>query len=227
MVGRPYELGAHVDRLAAVLCAFFPGEEGAVAVSDVLAGRVNPSGRLPVSFPGGRANQPATYLGAPLTRLTQVSSVDPSPLFPFGHGLSYHPVTWVSVDAGSAAWPTDGSAALTVRLRNTAESVAREVVQVYLHDPVAEVARPVQQLVAAAAVELQPQSERTVKIAVPADLTSYTGRDGSRRVDPGHVELRVGRSSGDLVQVLPFELTGPARLVGRDRELFAGVELGD
>jgi beta-glucosidase len=219
MVGRPYDLSPHVDRLAAAVCAFFPGEEGAVAVSDVLAGRVDPSGRLPVNFPGGSANQPATYLGAPLTRLSQVSSVDPSPLFPFGHGLSYSPVTWVGVEADSATWPSDGTAELTVRLRNDAESGAREVVQVYLHDPVAEVARPVQQLIAATRIDLTPGQTRTAQITLHADLTSYTGRSGRRQVDPGQVDLLVGASSADIRATLHCTLTGPPRHPGLDRSL--------
>ena len=68
LVGRPYELSRQVDRLAAVVCGFFPGEEGATALADVLSGRVNPSGRLPVSFPAAGANQPGTYLAAALGR---------------------------------------------------------------------------------------------------------------------------------------------------------------
>ena len=94
LAGRPYDLSRQVDRLAAAVCGFYPGEEGAPALADVLSGRVNPSGRLPVSFPGAGSTQPGTYLAAPLGQRSQVSTVDPTPLFPFGHGLSYAPVTW-------------------------------------------------------------------------------------------------------------------------------------
>ena len=107
--GRPYELARQVDRLAAVVCGFYPGEEGAAALADVLSGRANPSGRLPVSFPAQDSAQPATYLAAPLGQRSDVSTIDPTPLFPFGHGLSYAPATWVSVRSCSPArWPTDG-----------------------------------------------------------------------------------------------------------------------
>jgi beta-glucosidase len=193
----------------------------------VLAGRSDPSGRLPVSFPGATANQPATYLGAGLTRASQVSSVDPSPLFPFGHGLSYFPVRWGEVQAASSRWATDGTVELTVGLGNDADTAAREVVQVYVHDPVAEVARPVQQLVAVAAVEVPAGEQRSVRLRLHADLCSYTGRDGTRRVDPGDVELRVGRSSEDVVARIPLTMTGPVRRVGADRELFASAVIGD
>ena len=104
-------------------------------------------------------------------------------------------------------------------LRNDAAIPATEVVQVYLHDPVAEVARPVQQLIAAARVELVPGQARTAVIELHADLTSYTGRSGRRQVDPGDVELRVGASSADIRAAIPVTLTGPLQEVGFDRVL--------
>ncbi|RBY87593.1 glycoside hydrolase family 3 N-terminal domain-containing protein [Blastococcus sp. TF02A-30] len=220
LVGRPYELSRQVDRLAAVVCGFFPGEEGGPAIADVLSGRVSPSGRLPVSFPRAGSSQPATYLAAPLGGRTDVSTVDPTPLFPFGHGLGYGAATWTGVRALSApAWATDGSAEIEVAVRNDTDRELTEVVQVYLHDPVAEVVRPVQRLVAAQRVDLAPGAAATVRFDLHADLTSFPGRDGARIVEPGDVELRVGASSADVRQVLPFTLTGARRTVGVDRRL--------
>jgi beta-xylosidase len=209
-----------------VVCGFFPGEEGAAAVADVLSGRVNPSGRLPVSFPAEGASQPATYLVPHLGERNAVSSVDPTPVFPFGHGLSYAPATWLGVTRRSPErWPTDGSCQLAVPMRNDAPILATEVVQVYLHDPVAEVARPLQQLIAAARVELPPGASRTVLIDLHADLTAYTGRSGRRQVDPGEVELRIGASSADIRETLRCTLTGPCREVGFDRVLDPAITL--
>ena len=220
LVGRPYELGRQVDRLPAVVCGFFPGEDGAAALADVLAGRVNPSGRLPVSFPGAGANQPATYLAPRLAGRTEVSNVDPSPVFAFGHGLSYASATWVDVRLRtSASWRTDGRCELAVTVRNDTDRPVSEVVQVYLHDPVAEVARPVRQLVAAARVELAPGVTRTAVFGLHADLTSYTGRAGRRIVDVGDVEVLVGASSVDLRGTLRLCMTGARREVGADRVL--------
>ncbi len=219
LVGRPYELSRQVSRLAAVVCGFFPGEEGAPALAGVISGRVNPSGRLPVNFPAAGASQPSTYLAAPLAARSSTSTVDPTPLFPFGHGLSYAPVTWHSVSASPGPWPTDSTCTVRVELRNDAGTAASEVVQVYLHDPVAEVARPVQQLIAAARVDLDPGQATTVTFDLHADLASYTGRDGCRIVEPGDVELRVGASSADIRATLPCPLVGSRREVGFDRVL--------
>jgi beta-glucosidase len=226
LTGRPYELSRQAARLAAAVCGFFPGQEGGPALADVLSGRVNPSGRLPVSFPAVGATQPGSYLAPGPGQRSDVSAVDPTPLFPFGHGLSYAPATWLgAVRRSPRAWPTDGYCQVSLTLRNDADLPAAEVVQVYLHDPVAEVARPVQQLIAAARVDLAPGQARTVVIDLHADLTSYTGRSGRRLVEPGEAELRVGASSADIRAVLPVTLTGPRRAAGYDRVLYPVVTL--
>ncbi|MFB9240025.1 beta-glucosidase [Plantactinospora siamensis] len=220
LAGRPYELGRQVDRLAAAVCGFFPGEEGGPALADVLAGRIDPAGRLPVGFPGTPASQPGSYLGPRLAGPSDVSAVDPTALFPFGHGLSYARATWGDARRESGqAWPTDGTCELSVTLHNQGAAETSEVVQVYLHQPVAEVARPRQLLVAAPRVDLAPGECREVRVTLHADLTSYTGRAGRRLVDTGDVELWVGRSSTDIEARLPYTLTGPRRYVGPDRVL--------
>ena len=135
-------------------------------------------------------------------------------------------VTWVSVRSCSPPqWLTDGCCQFAVTLRNGAHVPAAEVIQLYLHDPVAEVARPVQQLIATAKVDLPPGSSRTVQFTVPADLTCYTGPAGHRQVDPGQVELRVGRSSTDVETTLRYTLTGQRREVGFGRALHPDITL--
>ncbi len=220
LVGRPYDLSRQADRLAGLVCGFFPGEEGAQAIADVLTGRVNPSGRLPVSFPGAGSTQPSTYLAPVLGRRSDVSVVDPTPLFAFGHGLSYAGATWgeVVVPTGPR-WETDGSCEVSVELANDSEREVSEVVQVYLHDVTASVVRPVLQLIGAVRVDLAVGERVQVRLALHADQTSFTGRDRVRIVEPGAVELHVGASSADIRAILPLDLAGPSREVGPDRVL--------
>jgi beta-glucosidase len=226
LVGRPYDLSRQADRLAALVCGFFPGEEGARAIADVLAGRVNPSGRLPVSFPGSASTQPSTYLGSALAQRSEVTVVDPTPLFPFGHGLSYAAATWGQVSVATGPhWDTDGICEVVVELADHADRAVSEVVQIYLHDPIASVVQPVQRLVGAARVDLDAGEQARVRVALHADLTSFTGRDLVRVVEPGAVELRVGASSADIRAVLPVELVGATREVGVDRVLEPAVAI--
>ena len=226
LVGRPYDISRQIGRLAAVVCGFFPGEEGGPAVAGVLTGVVNPSGRLPVGFPGAGAPQPSSYLASPLAGRNEVSNVDPTALFPFGHGLSYAPPVWADAVCGSGtAWATDGTCQVSVALTNPHERDSTDVVQIYVHHPTAEVTLPVQRLVAAARVDVPAGQTRTVTFTLHADLTSYTGRAGDRIVDAGDVELRIASSSAATRSNLALRLTGPRRVVGYDRVLHPVIEL--
>ncbi|MFE0850949.1 glycoside hydrolase family 3 N-terminal domain-containing protein [Streptomyces rochei] len=221
LAGRPYALGRAVAESAAIVQSFFPGVEGTAALAGVLSGRTNPSGRLPVSVPRGAGAQPTTYLGARLAHASEVSNIDPTPAFGFGHGLGYTTFAWsdLAVDADRAA--TDGEFSLALTVRNTGERSGTEVVQLYLHDPVASVVQPVQRLIGYTRVPLEPGQERRLRVTVPADVASFTGRDGHRIVEPGELELRFAASSTDARLTASVTLTGPARRVDHTRRLHA------
>ncbi|WP_425827428.1 glycoside hydrolase family 3 N-terminal domain-containing protein [Streptomyces fractus] len=217
--GRPYALGRWADRAAAVVQAFFPGQEGGAAVAGVLSGRVDPSGRLPIGVPRGDGGQPAPYLAPPLGRLGGPSNVDPTALYPFGHGLSYTTFAWDAPQCDTPEFGTDGEVSLRLTVRNTGERPGTEVVQLYLHDPVGTVARPEARLVGYARVPLDPGARAEVHATFPADLAAYTGADGRRVVEPGALELRVAASSEHVHHTVPLTLMGPVREVGHDRRM--------
>ncbi|WP_179199496.1 glycoside hydrolase family 3 C-terminal domain-containing protein, partial [Streptomyces viridochromogenes] len=129
LAGRPYALGRAVAESAAIVQSFFPGEEGTRAIAGVLSGRTNPSGRLPVSVPRGAGAQPSTYLGARLAQASEVSNIDPTPAFGFGHGLSYTTFAWGDLEVGTGQAPTDGEFTLALTVRNTGDRAGTEVVQ--------------------------------------------------------------------------------------------------
>jgi beta-xylosidase len=225
LAGRPYALGRAVTDAAAIVEAFFAGEEGAPAIAGVLSGRVNPSGRLPVSVPATPGTQPTSYLAAPLARATEVSNIDPTAAFPFGHGLSYSVFEWESFAGDDDEIGVDGEATVRLRLRNAGDRAGTEVVQLYLHDPVASVVRPVQRLIGFARVDLAAGERAEVRFTVPADLASFTSRSGERIVEPGELVLGAGRSSADLPFAHTVRLTGAPRAVDQTRRLHPVVEV--
>ncbi|MFI7500415.1 glycoside hydrolase family 3 N-terminal domain-containing protein [Streptomyces sp. NPDC049687] len=220
LTGRPYALGRWHGRLGAVVQAFFPGEEGGPAVTGVLSGRVNPSGRLPVSVPRVPGGQPWTYLQPPLGLAGGVSSLDPTPLYPFGHGRTYTTFAWEDFTCGpDPEIGTDGSYDVSVTVRNTGDRAGAEVVQLYLHDPVASVTRPDVRLIGYQRLELAAGESARVTFAFHADLSAFTDRSGRRVVEPGALELRLGTSSAEVREVARLRLTGAVREVGAGRRL--------
>ncbi len=221
LAGRPYALGDAPERAGAIVEAFFLGEEGTPALAGALSGRVNPGGRLPVSVPATPGAQPSSYLAAPLARRSSVSSIDPTPAYWFGHGLSYSTFAWTDLGVSGKLF----SQTVDVRLEvaNTSDRDGSDVVQLYLHDPVASVVRPVQRLISYARVDLPAGGSATVTFRVPAELASFTGRDGRRIVEPGTLVLGVARSAGDIVFEHTIELTGETREVDHTRPLHADV----
>ncbi|MFE3525582.1 glycoside hydrolase family 3 N-terminal domain-containing protein [Streptomyces sp. NPDC059161] len=223
--GRPYALGRWAARAAAVVQAFFPGQEGGPAVAGVLSGRVEPSGRLPISVPRSPGGQPAPYLAPPLARHGFPSTVDPTPLYPFGHGLSYTAFSWGQPHCDAPEFATDAEASIRLTVRNTGDRPGTEVVQLYLHDPVGTVARPEVRLVGYARVPLDAGASAEVRATFPADLAAYTGADGRRVVEPGALELRVAASSAHVHHTVPLTLTGPIREVGHTRRMRCEVRV--
>ncbi|WP_199443733.1 glycoside hydrolase family 3 N-terminal domain-containing protein [Umezawaea beigongshangensis] len=217
ITGRPYAIGDLADAAAATVQTFFPGQLGARAVADVLTGAVAPSGRLPVGVPADPSGQPGTYLSAPLGQRSEVSTVDPTAAFPFGHGLGYDTFTWSEPVVSEEVWSTDGEVALELDVHNPGSRPGADVVQLYLHDPVAQVTRPVVRLIGFARVPLEPGATARVAFRVPADATSFTGLAGTRIVEPGAVQLRVSRSSADVHATVDLELVGRLREVGHTR----------
>jgi beta-xylosidase len=217
--GRPYALGRFADRVAAVVQVFFPGEAGAAALADVLTGEVNPSGRLPVSIPATPGGNPGTYLTAPLGAASEVSSLDPTALFPFGHGLSYTSFAYSDLAISAEDVATDGSVEISCSVTNTGDRDGDEVVQLYLRDPVAQVTRPVRQLTGFKRISVPAGESRTVSFHLHADRTAYTGARGQRIVDPGLIEVHVGGDSAHARLSGEFRLVGEVREVGADRVL--------
>jgi beta-xylosidase len=239
--GRPYTIAAAAGGLAAAVQAFFPGQEGSRAVAGVLSGRVVPSGKLPIEMPSLASSQRLEYLSPALSGRSEVSSVDPTPLFPFGHGLSYTTFEYSDLDvtpvASNGSRPaeagdracisTDGAAEIACTVRNSGTVAGTEVVQLYLHDPVAQVARPACYLAGFARVPLAPGQASRVTFRLHADRTAFHGIAGTRVVEAGLIEISIGSSSADVRLQGEVELAGPERQVGADRVLTTPAMVAD
>jgi len=208
------------ERAPAIVEAWLPGEEGGNAVADVLFGKVNPAGRLPVSIPrsvgqvplfynhkpsGGRSNVRGSYVDSPST-----------PLYPFGHGLSYTSFEYGPAEISDKEVSADGAIEVTVPVTNVAKRAGEEVVQLYLHDRVAAITRPVKQLAGFVRIALEPGQMRKVTFRV--DMSQLAFYDGDMRfiVEPGEVDVMVGSSSEDIRQFKSCRVTGERHVVDRN-----------
>lgn len=182
----------------AVLHVWYPGQEGGHAVADVLFGRANPSGRLPVTFPMHEGQVPLHYAHKPTGRGDDYLDLTGQPLFPFGFGLSYTTFAYSDLQVLVQS-PADSTAlVVSATVRNTGATYGHEVVQLYVHDILATVARPVTELAGFARVGLAPQESKTVSFRVSRAQLSVLNEQMERVVEPGAWRVMVGASSKDI-----------------------------
>jgi beta-glucosidase len=184
-----------IDQVDAVVEAWYPGEVGGAAIAAVLFGDTNPGGKLPITFPRMVGQLPLYYNYKPTGRIYDYVDLSGKPLFPFGHGLSYTTFAYYNLHIRLEQKKV---VKISLEVENTGERAGDEVVQLYVHDVVASVARPVKELMGFRRVSLQPQEtkEMTFEIAVQ-QLGLYDARL-HYTVEPGEFEIMVGSSSEDI-----------------------------
>ena len=207
MSGRPLAISWAAEHVAAILEAWFPGVEGGNAVADVVFGDINPSGRLPLSFPRAVGQVPIYYshlnTGRPpgVDPRYQTGYVDlPSPpLYPFGYGLSYSKFLYRNLHADTQLG-TQGKMQVSIEITNTGTRAGEEVVQLYVREPVSPIARPVIELKQFERVVLKPGETREVKFTVTSTQLAALRPDMRFAVNPGTYGLAVGPNSAQLVE---------------------------
>ena len=194
LTGRPYAIGWALDgenpRPAAVLQAFFPGEGGGPAIADIITGRVTPSGRLPVSMPRSAGAQPYSYLHPVLGGPSDVTATDSTALRPFGFGLSYAIFDYSDLQA-DATVTAGGTFTVSVTVTNTGSVDGVDTVQLYGHDVLGTVTRPVAHLLGYARVALNAGESTRLTFSVPTTRFAFSDRRMVRVVEPGDVEVWV------------------------------------
>ena len=201
--GRPLSIGTLRERVPAILEAWFPGVEGGNAIADVVFGDFNPAGKLPVTFPRNVGQVPIYYnhknTGRPPREEERYTSkyidVPWTPLYPFGHGLSYTTFAYGKLTLQQPTIAPDGTQEVSVTVTNTGKRAGAEVVQLYVRDDVATVTRPVRALRGFQRVELAPGESKTVKFTLGfEDLAMYDAAM-KRVVEPGSFTVFAGGSS--------------------------------
>jgi len=193
-----------VESSPAILEAWFPGTEAGNAVADVVFGKVNPGGKLPVSFPQRVGQIPIYYNHEPTGRPCDISSKWDSryrdlgtcdPLFSFGYGLSYSTFQLSNFKLSAGIMRKNGKINASVDVTNTAGPKGDEVVQLYLHDPVASISQPVRRLRGFQRVTLDPGAKTTVTFTLDASDVGFYNNQGRFVVEPGQIDVVASTSS--------------------------------
>jgi len=220
MNGRPLAVQWLADSTSALVESWYLGVEHGNALADVLFGDVAPSGKLPVTFPRVTGQVPIYYAhkntGRPADPNNHYTSkyidVPWTPLFPFGHGLSYTTFGYADLRPASSAIRTGDSVGVAVTVTNTGAREGAEVVQLYLRHDAASVTRPVRELKRFARVTLRPGESRAVRFTLSADDMAFYDLDMRRVVEPGAITLFAGGSSAATLEA-HLTLDGPTRVL--------------
>jgi beta-glucosidase len=205
--GRPLSINYVKEHVPAILEGWYLGEQGGTAAANVLFGDVNPGGKLPISFPRTVGQLPDFYNHKPSRNRSYLFD-SREPLFPFGYGLSYTQFHFDNVRVEPKSIRPGGSAKVSVDLTNTGDRAGDEVAQLYIHQRVASVTRPVMQLRAFRRVSLEPGQKITVDFTLTPEDLSLIDVNMNRVVEPGTFDLMVGRSSAETTSIA-LEVTNP------------------
>jgi beta-glucosidase len=211
---RPLVFNWANENVNSILVAWQPGFEAGNAVTDVITGKVNPSGRLPMSWPRNLGQVPIYYnalnTGRPQSQQGQMWTsgyldAPRSPMYPFGYGMSYTKFTYSEPRLSKSQYKMSEPIEITISIKNTGEVAGEEVVQCYTRDMSADIARPVKELKRFEKINIQPGEVKTLRFQLTAQDLAYWNHDLKFKADPGKFKIFVGPNARD-VKELDFEL---------------------
>ena len=203
------------DHLPAIVETWFLGTQAGHAIADVLFGRHNPSGKLPMSFPRTVGQVPLYYNHLPTGRpaehaesgwATSYLDVPNDPLYSFGHGLSYTTFEYSELELSATTLGMDEQLQVSVTVENTGEVAGEEVVQLYKRDLVGSRSRPVKELKRFEKIDIQPDERRNVTFTIESEDLAFWTADNEFTAEPGEFSVMVGRSAADVRSTGTFEL---------------------
>ena len=230
-MGGPYALASVIDTLPAVLTDYYGGPHQGIALADAIFGVTNPGGKLPFTMPRHVGQVPIHYAqkwGSGYRRPTEdihkgYLDMPSTPLFHFGHGLSYTTFDYSPLHLESDTVDAGGEARMSLAVINTGKRRGTEVVQLYAADTATGVTLPAQQLIGFARVDLEPGASETIAFVVPMSVLAYTGLSGELVMEPGPVEVSVGSSSSDIRSSATLNVTGKTRVIKGENRAFLSV----
>jgi len=196
--GRPNSINYIAESVPAILDGWYLGQESGTAVADVLFGDYNPGGKLPITVPRSAGQLPDYYYQKPSAKREYLGSTV-KPLYPFGWGLSYSSFRYANLRLAPDTIGAQGETKVSVDVTNTSNRRGDEVIQLYIHDEVSSVTRPVKELRGFRRISLEPSETKTVELSLgPQDL-SFLNREMHRVVEPGTFTIMIGGNSDDLI----------------------------
>jgi len=227
ITGRPYALTSLAERANAILEVWLPGEEGGSAIADILFGDFNPGGKLPITFPRSVGQVPLYYNAKPAGTKSNwyvdYVSEKVSPLYPFGHGLSY---TWFEYSdlVIQQIHATLGEIVdISLNVKNIGKVAGEEVVQLYVHDEFASTPRPIKELKGYQRVMLEPKETRKITFHLPVNQLAFHNMDMNLVIEAGKIDIMLGSSSEDIRLCGEFEIVGEKKMVVKDRVFLCPV----
>ncbi len=196
--GSAITMNSWLDKVSALIDAWYPGEEGGNAVAEILFGDYNPAGRLPITFPVSEAQLPLVYDHKPTGRGDDYNNLSGLPLFPFGYGLSYTSFEYTNIKLDKKNISPNESAIVHFSLKNTGKKDGDEIVQLYIKDLLASVARPVMELKGFQRVHLIAGEEKEISFTITPEMLSMLNEKMQTVVEPGDFRIMIGASSRDL-----------------------------
>ncbi len=187
-----------IDNVNSIIDVWYPGEVGGEAVADVLFGDYNPAGRLPITFPIDEGQLPLYYNHKPTGRGDDYINLTGQPLFPFGFGLSYTKFEYSNLIFDKTEINQDENLTARFKIKNIGNLEGDEIVQLYIKDLYASVARPIIELKGFQRIHLNPGEIKEVKFVVTPELLSMLDKDLNRVVEPGDFRIMIGSSSKNI-----------------------------
>ncbi|HPF17573.1 MAG TPA: glycoside hydrolase family 3 N-terminal domain-containing protein [Thermotogota bacterium] len=228
--GRPYNLSVFEEGSKAILQAWLPGEEGGNAIAKALFGKINPSGKLPISFPRHVGQIPVYYnhkaSGQRSHWFGDYVDGPSKPLYHFGYGLSYTHFEYSNLVVQEDASTDSEEIEIKFSVKNTGTYDGEEIVQLYVNDPAASVTRPVKELKGFEKVFLKQGEQKTLRFLLPVELLAFFNDNMNLVVEPGQYKIMIGQSSENIVLEQVITLMGEQKTIEK-RSRYSSILMDD